>query len=42
MKCRDCKYIQYEEYNDVCIYKDELIRYDDYVCEHFVKNGDVE
>lgn len=36
MRCRDCQYIEYEDYVDVCHLKDEPIRYDDYICEHFV------
>ena len=37
-KCRECKYIPYTEFADVCTYHDELIRYDDEVCEYFERN----
>ena len=39
MRCRDCQYIEYEDYQDICVFKDEVIRYDDYICEHFVMKG---
>ena len=36
MKCRDCKYFEFVNYEDICTYKNESIRYDYEACENFL------